>query len=143
MEQILTHLRQNARISLTEISKKTGIPVSSLAVKIKKMEDEKVIRKYATLLDLKKLGYDTFAHIALKVHREDREELLKFVDNHPEINSAYEIDSGYDFLIETVHKSQTELKRFVELLTEKFEITHYDIYYMIGTIKKEKFLSDK
>lgn len=139
MEQILSHLRENARASLTQMSNKTGIPISSLAVKIKRMENIKIIRKYATLLDFRKLGFDTFSHIALKVHKEDREELLKFVNEHPEINSAYEIDSGYDFLIETIHKNHTELKKFLEKLTEKFQITHYDLYYVISTIKKESF----
>lgn len=107
------------------------------------MEDEKIIRKYATLVDFKKLGFDAFSHIAIKVHKGDRENLFNFIKEHPEINSAYEINSGYDFLLETIHKNQTELKRFVEMLTEKFEITHYDIYYMINTIKKETVMTEK
>ena len=70
--KILSYLRNDARIPLTKMSKKTQIPVSTIFDKIKVFE-EKVIIRHTTLIDFQKLGYSLRANISLKVERNDKE----------------------------------------------------------------------
>ena len=56
--QILCHLRQDARMPLTKMSKKTHIPVSTIFDKIKTYENNLIVR-HTTLIDFGQLGYNT------------------------------------------------------------------------------------
>lgn len=137
---IISSLRQNARAKLTEISRKTRIPVSTIFDKIK-IHEGTVIRKHTALVDFSKLGYNTRANIILKVKKEDREPVREFLMKNSCINSAFKINNGYDFLIEAVFRNIKEVEDFIESLEEKFSIKAKQVFYVIDELKKEAFLS--
>jgi len=135
---IISHLRKNARTSLTNISKNTGIPVSTVFDKVK---SNKIIKKHSALIDFAKLGYNVTVQIALQCEKEDREKISAHLKDHQNINSLHRINHGYDYLIECVFKDQKELSFFIEELNEKFQIKNKLIFHIIEEIKKEEFLS--
>ncbi|MDP2909031.1 MAG: Lrp/AsnC family transcriptional regulator [Nanoarchaeota archaeon] len=138
---IISSLRQNAREKLTEISKKTRIPVSTIFDRIK-MHEGSIIRKHTALVDFGKLGYNTRANIILKISKGDREAMREFLMKHNSINSAFKINNGYDFLIEAVFANIKEVEDFTDLLEEKFSIKAKQVFYIIDELKKEDFLSN-
>lgn len=137
---IISSLRQNAREKLTEMSRRTKIPVSTLFDRIKTHE-QNVIKKHTALVDFGKLGYNTSANIILKVKKEDREGVREFLMKHNSVNSAFKINNGYDFSIEAVFTNIKEVEDFIELLEEKFSIKAKLVFYVIDELKKEEFLS--
>jgi len=71
--RIISHLRKNARVPLTKLSRETSIPVSTIFDRIKANE-ENIIVRHTTLIDFSTLGFHTRAHILVKVSREFRAE---------------------------------------------------------------------
>jgi DNA-binding Lrp family transcriptional regulator len=138
---IISSLRQNAREKLTEMSKKTRIPVSTIFDRIK-MHEGNVIKKHTALVDFGKLGYNTRVNIILKVNKNDREAMKEFLMKHNSINSAFKINNGYDFLIEAIFSNIKEVEDFTDLLEEKFSIKAKQVFYVIDDLKKEEFLSN-
>jgi len=138
---ILAHLRNDARITLTNLSKKTNIPISTIYDRLKAQE-EGFIQKHTTLIDFSKLGYNTRANITIKVDREQREAIKEYLLKHQNVNSVYKINSGYDFLIETVFKNIKDLEDFMETLDQKFKIVDSQTHYIINDIKREAFMSN-
>ncbi|MBU4501728.1 MAG: Lrp/AsnC family transcriptional regulator [Nanoarchaeota archaeon] len=138
---IISSLRQNAREKLTEMSRKTRIPVSTIFDRIK-LHEGGLIKKHTALVDFGKLGYNTRANIILKVKREHREDVREFLMKHPSVNSAFKINNGYDFSIETVFQNIKEVEDFIELLEDKFSIKSKQVFYVIDELKKEAFLSN-
>ncbi|MDP2907193.1 MAG: Lrp/AsnC family transcriptional regulator [Nanoarchaeota archaeon] len=138
---IISGLRQNAREKLTEISKKTRIPVSTIFDRIRTLEGD-VIKKHTALVDFGKLGYNTRANIILKVGKGDREAVKDFLMKHNSVNSAFKINNGYDFLIEAVFANIKDVEDFIESLEEKFSIKSKQVFYIIDDLKKEEFLSN-
>jgi len=136
----LTFLRQNARQTLTSISKKTKIPISTLYDKLKQHE-KALILKHTTLVDFSKLGYNSRAKIMISSSKEDRDKLRGFLVSYPRINSLFKINNGYDFLAEGVFKNIKKLEEFLELLEEKFCIKDKKVFYIIDEVKRESFLS--
>lgn len=136
----LTFLRQNARETLTTISRKTNIPISTLYDKLKQQE-KNVILKHTTLVDFSKLGYNCKAEIMLSLPKEDRDKIRSFLKSYPLINSLFKINNGYDFLAEGVFQDVKELEDFVEMLESKFSINDKKVFYVIEDIKREEFLS--
>ena len=138
--QIIIALRKNARESLTKISRKTGIPVSTIFDKIK---ENPLITKSTCLLDFNQIGFNTRAKVTIKVERETREELRKYLNKHQNVNSLYKINSGYDFLIELVFRNIKELEDFMENIRDKFKVIEDNVFYILEDIKKEDFMNDE
>lgn len=139
--KILACLRNNARERLTEISKRTGVPVSTIHDKLKSRY-EGIITRMTAILDLRKLGYIARACIILKAKREDREALQAFLEGNPVVNNLFKINNGYDFIVEGVFKNLQDLEDFNEALEEKFRIEGRQVYYIIEDIRREVFLPE-
>ena len=75
---IISHLRENGRIRLTELSRRTGLPVSTIHERIKK-HIERNLLKPAALLQFEKLGYHCRAHILISVEQEEKEKLISML----------------------------------------------------------------
>lgn len=67
-EKILEILKTNARATCKEISKRTGLPITTVHNRIKKMEKDGIIKGYRVILDQKKRGYGLTAFILLKLN---------------------------------------------------------------------------
>jgi DNA-binding Lrp family transcriptional regulator len=137
--KLISYLRRNARQTLTEISKKTRIPISTLYDKLK-LHEHSVILKHTTLLDFSKLGFNCKANILLKAGREERDKLGSYLKAHPAINNLYKINNGYDFLAEGVFTHVKELEDFMDALEKAFPLEERKTHYVIEDLKREEFL---
>ncbi len=137
---LLSHLRKNARMNLTSMSKKTGMPVSTIFDRIKRYEKD-LIQKHTALLDFSKLGYDVRVQIALKVPKDQREAFREYLLKEPLVNSVYRINNGYDFMIEALFRNIKEVHEFVEGL-DKYKVRSPEQYFVLEEIKKEGFMAD-
>jgi len=138
---ILTNLRNNARMSLTEMSRKTKIPISTIYDKLRGLLKE-IITKQITLIDFTKLGFNARIKVILKIDKKDREEAKAYLSRHLNINSVYKINNGYDLLAEGIFKEMREAEDFIEKLEAKFNIKHLQVYYIVEDIKRESFLNN-
>ncbi len=138
---ILSSLRQDARLSLTEMSKLTKIPVSTIYDKIKSYKGD-LIKKHTALIDFSKLGYNTRAQVLLKVRKEQRADVQDYLLRSRNANSVLKINNGYDFMVEFVFKHIKELEDFIEAFESKFEILTLQTYYIVDDIKREEFIAN-
>ena len=139
--KILSHLRNDARMSLTRMSKKTSIPISTIFDKIKLLQDD-VIKKHTTLLDFNKLGYSTRANIMISVDRESKDPIKYYLTKNPCINSVYKINNGFDFMIEGVFRQIKDMEDFLDTLEQRFDIKDKQSYFIIDELKRESFMTD-
>ena len=133
---ILNHLRGDSRKSLAEISRNTGIPISTVFDKLVWLE-KKVINRYVSLLDFQKIGYGIKVNMLFKINK-DFTEFKKFLMNHKKINSIFRLSGNYDFLAECVFKDMNEFSCFSEKL-DKFDLIDKQEYHLIEEIKVEGF----
>lgn len=138
--KIISNLRQNARMPLTKMSRKTGIPVSTLFDRLKIQENNTII-KHTCLLDFTKLGYNVRTNIMLKVDKQDRDALKEYLVKHSSVNSVYRISNGYEIMIEGIFKEIREVEDFIEIIEEKFKIQNKKSYFVVEDLKKEGFMS--
>lgn len=136
---ILTaHLRQNARESLTKLSRKTGVPVSTIFDRLKSNE---IIVRNTALLDFAKMGYGARATILLRAKKDEKDNLGQFLVKSLHVNSVYKINNGFHFLAECIFRDVKELEEFVDQIDERFSVRSKEVHYIIDDIKRESFLS--
>jgi DNA-binding Lrp family transcriptional regulator len=136
----LTFLRQDARQTLTAISKKTRIPISTLYDKLRQQE-KSLIMKHTTLIDFSKLGYNCRAKIMLSIDKDGRDRLRSYLKEHPSINSLFKINNGFDFLAEGIFENVKELEDFIESLEASFKLVEKKVFYVIEDVKRECFMA--
>lgn len=137
----LACLRENARETLTNISKKTRIPISTLYDRLK-VHEGNLITKHTSLIDFTKLGYSCRVHIAIKVNIEDRDPVRNYLLCQSSVNSLFKINNGFDFLIEGIFHDVKEMEDFMEYFERKFLVREKSVHYIIEDIRREKFLSE-
>lgn len=137
--QLLAYFRKNARLALTQISRQTGMPVSTIFDKLRRYEG-KVITKHASLLNFTNLGYGARAKVFLKTPAENRQRLGSYLKVHPSINNVYRINNGYDYLAEVVFKTVQELEAFLEVLELEVGVTDKAVHYIIDEVAREQFM---
>lgn len=138
---ILSNLRQNGREKLTNISRKTKIPVSTIFDKIRGYENNLVIRKHSCLLNFSKLGYEFDVCILIKSNKEEKDKLREFLMSRECLNTIFKTSTSYDFLVEGIFKDMQELQDFLELLENEFTLVRNDLLYIVGELKREDFLN--
>ncbi len=137
---LLSHFRRNARESLTMISRRTRVPVSTIFDKLKHYE-EGIIRRHTTLIDFSRLGYLTRANVLLKVAVEHREHVKQHLLKHEHVNSLFKVNNGYDFLAEMVFRHIKDLEDFLEALEQKYKVLEKNVFYIIEDICREEFMA--
>lgn len=135
---LTAHLRQDARISLTRLSRKTGMPVSTIFDRLKAND---VVLKKTALIDFTRIGYSARATILLRVKKDEKDNLRTFLMKSFNVNSLYKVNNGFDFMMECVFKDVRELEEYIDQIDERFSIKAKEIHYIIDDIKREDFLS--
>ena len=140
-QQILNFVRNNARTNLTTISRKTGIPVSTIFDRLRNQEGN-TIKRFTALLDFTKLGYPVRVKIFLKASSKSRQDLRKFLLAHPNVNSLFRINNGYDYSVDCAFKNMRESEDFMDELEHTFQIENRKAYHVIDDLAQEKMLAD-
>lgn len=89
---ILKVLVENARANIAEMVHKTGLLRDTIAYRLKKMQDNKLIMHYHTLVDPELLGYHYFAIILVKLEPVPENDLLVFQNKLKEMKNITHIN---------------------------------------------------
>jgi Lrp/AsnC family leucine-responsive transcriptional regulator len=138
---IIAYLRENARETLTNISKKTRIPISTVYEKLRENFGG-LIQKPVLLIDFSLLGYNIRANLMVSVPKAQRTSLKDYLLKQFQVNSFYKVNNGFDYLIEGVFKDMSDVESFLEKLEEQFLIANKQVNYIIQDFKKEGFMAD-
>ncbi|MBW2987391.1 Lrp/AsnC family transcriptional regulator [Candidatus Woesearchaeota archaeon] len=140
--QLIASLRKNNRQKLTKLSRELRMPVKKIQEKLQKYND-KIISKHTILLNFDKLGFMTRTNIIIAVKSEDKNKIQDFLVKHPEVNNLYQVNNGYDFLIELITRNDEQLDIFMQNLETEFDIKRKDFQYILKDIKREMFIANK
>ncbi|MEK6920974.1 MAG: Lrp/AsnC family transcriptional regulator [Nanoarchaeota archaeon] len=136
--KLFSTLRQNGRMSLTEISRETNIPVSTIYERLRGYYGN-IIKRYTILLDFTKLGYGVRVSLFLKVNNNQREKLLKYFQMQDNVNNAYRINNGFDILCEAVFIDMSAAEQFSKDIEQKFHTSKVQLFYILEEVKHEGF----
>ena len=137
---VLGYFRNDARTTLTSMSRKTRIPVSTIFDKLKRFESRDIITKHTTIVNFKEIGYDVRVSLLLRCEDGMKDEVRDRLEKNDKINTLVRINNGYDYLCEAIFRDMDSYDTFMtELRTAP--IADYETYFMMEDVKKEAFLT--
>jgi DNA-binding Lrp family transcriptional regulator len=118
---ILQILQTDGRISNVELAQRVNLSPPATHARVRRLEEQGVIRRYAALLDPAKIGYDMlcFVRVSLQLHQSQPVERFgEIIQKMPEVLECHHITGEYDYLLKVAVRNRKDLERFaVERLT--------------------------
>lgn len=111
---ILCMLRENARMSNSEIAKRLFLTEATVRRRIKNLIDKKIITGFSTYIDYKLIENSVKAYIHLKVQNPLLDEVVDKVRKHKRVVALYRVTGEYDLLCITLFISMNELQEFLD-----------------------------
>lgn len=139
---IISNLRQDARMSLTQMSRQTRIPVSTIFDKIRDFKRTGLIRKHTSIVSFDRFGFNTKALIFLSTSREKRSELTDILTRSSNVNSLFKVNNGWDFIAEVIFPGFKEIEDFLEKIEEQVTLNKKQVFYIIDELKREDFFTN-
>jgi DNA-binding Lrp family transcriptional regulator len=134
--RILKCLLDDARFSSRQIAKNVGVSVGTVLSRIKKMEDEGLIKGYAVILDHEKLGYELTVVTEITVSKGRLVEMENEIAKIPNVCGVYDVTGLNDAVIIAKFKTREDLGKFTKSLLAMPFIERTNTHVVLTTVKE-------
>lgn len=100
--KLLALLQQDCTLSLQALADAVNLTTTPCWKRLKKLEDDGIIRGRVALLDSEKLGLGLTAFMLIKTQQHNRQwyqEFVSVVQSQPEVMAFYRMAGEYDYLL--------------------------------------------
>ena len=118
--EILSLLKKDAKLTVQDISRKIMMPVTTVHNRIKKMEENGIIKGYSAIVDNKKLGVNISAYVMIGVEyrtpsgrKISQTKLAGEIKKNNLVDEASIVAGGTDIIIRIHAKDIDELNGFI------------------------------
>lgn len=116
---IIAALQQDGKVSIHELAARLGLSLLACRQRVRKLEDEGIIKGYTAIVDHKKVGLPISAFAAVKLESNREQDFQRFaqtVANWTEVTECYLITGQRDYLMRIVAR---DLDAYEQFLKEK------------------------
>ena len=137
---ILSHLRTNARATLTTISRSTGIPISTVCAKLSQYTQIH-IKKSTALLDFSQLGFPIKVGFLIRAQDHAEQDLQTLISQNKAINTASRLSGNFNFYIEALFRDMKSYYEFSDRISSH-KAHDQEQFFILEEPKKEEFLTN-
>ena len=117
--EILKILMQDAKVPYTEIAKKLIVSPGTIHVRMKKLEDAKIVQGSQLMVDPQKLGYDLAAYLGVFLEKNSAyEEVIYRLERIGEVVEAYYTTGNYGIFLKIFCRNT---KHLYDVLNHKIQ----------------------
>ena len=113
---IIEFLMKDARMPYTEIARRLGVTEAAIRKRVKKLEEEGIIKGYRAVVDAKRIGYKIVAEIGFDVTPENYVKVIETVKNMPEVKRMKSTTGDHMIMLECWFHDSDEMVQFVRRL---------------------------
>ncbi len=122
-KKIVRILEENARATIADISRKTGIQRDSVLYRINRMQQQNVIRFFRTVLNPSLLGYDIYAVANYTLQNRTHEKEQAFIHHlqmQPNVVYIAKVSGQWDFIVNIAAKNMLEFDNILSEIRIRF-----------------------
>lgn len=112
---IVAALQRNGRDSFSEIGKAIGLSATSVAERVRRLEQAGVIQGYQVRLSAQKLGHPVTAFILARPNGPDAR-FVKVAGERPEILACYRVTGEFSFIAQAIVQDVGHLEELLNYL---------------------------
>ncbi|WP_214721869.1 Lrp/AsnC family transcriptional regulator [Exiguobacterium sp. s192] len=120
--KIIKLLMQDARMKWSTLAKHIGLSAPATADRVNRLQEQGMIRRFETVLDPARLGYDLGAFVAVSLERpEHRDPFLQRIQELPHVLECHHVAGEDDYLLKIRCRNTEELD---DIITNQIKILH-------------------
>ena len=134
--KILKVITEDARLSFRKIAKKIGVSTLTVLSRMKKMEENGVIKGYSALIDHKQLGLDMTAILEIKTtkgHSSIKDQLKKLEN----VYGIWGVTGKNDLMILAKFSDTDMLSKFTKKIFSIPNVDGIETHLVLDTIKED------
>ena len=136
--RILHCLKENARMSASDISARVSMSVSAVIERIRKMEQADIIRQYTIVVDQKNIGNDVTAFVMVSLeHPNYHDKFVETINNNNQVNGCHYMAGDFDFILKIITKSIDKLAENVNEIKGISGVSLTRTMVVLSTIKDD------
>jgi Lrp/AsnC family transcriptional regulator len=137
-EAIIISLQNDATISVAAIGEQVGLSQNACWRRIKKLEDEGVLKNRAVLFDAEKLGYPLTVYALIRVREHSTEwldALTEVLKDVPEIVEFHRMSGDLDYLAKILAKDMKHYDQIYKRIISIGSITDMSSSFLMEEIR--------
>ena len=137
---LLTHMQNNARLTSAELGKLVNLSPSGVQKRLRKLEENGIVERYATMLNRKNLGYDLLVFVKVTIQGHTVKLIAEFdetIRKMPEVLESHRIIGDADYLLKVVVRDREQLDQFLmERLLSLGSVARVSSYLVLKEVKE-------
>ena len=97
--RIIEVLERDARTLLRGIAEEVGVSLGTVSNRVKKLEDNGVIKDYRVILDSEKVGWNLNVVIGLRIQKGSMIDVQQQIAADPRVFAVYDVTGDYDSMV--------------------------------------------
>ena len=136
--RILEVLQENARVSISELSKQVNLSLSAVSERLKKLENSNIIEQYTTVLNPAAMEKELSAIMMISMEDpSDTAEFRRLVQELDEILECHYITGTYDYVLKITTKNMATLELLMNKIKSIKSIKHTETNVIFSTVKNK------
>ena len=135
--KILSKLLSDARFSYRKIADQIGVSPPTVLARVKKLENDNIIKFYSAILDHEKLGYDLTAIIEVTSVKGKISEVEGHIAKFPNVCAVYDITGLTDMVVVAKFKNRSQLSNFVKKDLSLPYVERTNTHVVLITVKED------
>lgn len=138
-QKIINLLKKNSRMTSSEISKKVMLSIPAVSERIRKLEEEKIIRQYTLKINRKKFNLNLLAYIFVNIDKaENVANFRETVVQNEWVLECHHLAGEYDYLLKILVEDTDKLEIFIShVLKKTMGISKTNTQVVLSSIKEE------
>src|SRR5690348_3394190 len=135
--KLLELLEVDARQSFRDLAKKTSVSVVTVAQRIRKMEEEGIIKGYSAIVNKERIGYGITTITEVTVSKGKLIEVQERIAKMPQVCAVYDVTGVEDSIVVSKFKSRDEVSKFTKELLAIPHVERTNTHLVLNTYKED------
>lgn len=139
-KKIIDELRQNSRLSMSELGRRINLSSPSVTERVKQMESFGIIKRYTLEVDYEKLGLPIQCIIEATVKNGDYNSFKTYIEGLPNVEFCYRIAGNACYMLKMQFETFSKAEEFIEDVNPyAHTVTHFIFSQVQTKLRMDSF----
>ncbi|WP_096188971.1 Lrp/AsnC family transcriptional regulator [Evansella halocellulosilytica] len=132
-KKILAELRENSRLSMSELGRRVQLSSPSVTERVRQMESFGIIKKYTLDIYYEKIGLPIQCIIEATVKNGDYDSFMRFIQKFSNIEFCYRIAGNACYMLKVQFVSFSDAESFINTINPYASTVTHFIFSQVDT----------
>lgn len=134
--RIIEVLERDARTSLRGIAEEVGVSLGTVSNRVKKLEDNGVIKDYRVILDSEKVGWNLNVVIGLRIQKGRLIEIQEKIARDNRVYGVYDVTGEFDSMVVARAVDRSDLDDLSKNVLSMDGVVRSVTHLVLNTVKE-------